>query len=300
MKHSIGRDKQAIAHHYDVGNDFYGLFLGQDMVYSCAYFKSGGEDIDQAQTDKMEHICRKLRLREGEKLLDIGCGWGGLIIYAAKKYKVSALGITLSEQQYRYARDRIKSEGLGNLCQVELKDYRELKGEGLFDKVVSVGMFEHVGLKKLPLYLKIASRLLKEKGLFLNHGITQERKDRGKSSGTKFINTYIFPGGELASISHVHQTMEEAGFEILDVESLRQHYAKTLRLWTLNLQGRKAEAIKIAGERIYRTWLIYLAGSAYGFEKGNINIYQTLLSKHEVNGLPRVPLTREDLYFPVL
>ena len=295
-KHSPADDKKAISYHYDVSNDFFRLFLGGEMVYSCAYFRPGEEDIDQAQENKLDYICRKLRLKPGEKFLDIGCGWGGLIAYAAKHYQVDATGITISQKQYNYAREKIKREGLAGLCRVELKDYRELKGEKAFDKIASIGMFEHVGLKNLSMYFKNIRKLLKENGLFLNHGITQEKKDSGKSAGTKFINKYIFPQGELTSIGQVLRVMEEVGFEALDIESLRPHYAKTLRLWTLNLQSEKENAIKLAGERIYRTWVIYMAGCSYGFEKGNINVYQTLAAKHSVPGFPSIPLTRADLY----
>jgi len=295
-RHSLADDRRAITYHYDVSNEFYRLFLGEEMVYSCAYFRSGDEDINEAQRNKLDYICRKLRLKPGEKFLDVGCGWGGLIIHAAKHYQVEALGITISQKQYHYAQEKIRKEGLTELCRVELKDYRELQGEEMFDKIASVGMFEHVGLKNLLLYFKQTRKLLKKDGLFLNHGITQEQKDTGRSAGTKFINRYIFPEGELTSISHVLEVMEKARFEVHDVESLRPHYAKTLRLWTLNLQSKKEEAIRLVGERTYRTWLIYLAGCAWGFEKGNINVYQVLASKHATKGFAPLPLTREDLY----
>lgn len=296
MKHSIARDKKAIAHHYDVGNDFYRLFLGEEMVYSCAYFKRHGANLDEAQRDKLTHICRKLRLGRGEKLLDIGCGWGGLVIWAAKHFGVEARGITLSQNQFEYAHERIECEGLGELCGVELRDYREVEGEGIFDKIVSVGMFEHVGLKNLPVYFGAAHRLLKEKGLFLNHGITTDWRDSGKDVGKKFVNTFVFPDGELTNISEVGRQMERAGFEIIDVESLRTHYAKTLEHWVRNLEKNEEKARALVPEKIYRIWRLYMAGSAFGFEKGNINVYQILVSKHSVPGLPRVPLTRGDLY----
>lgn len=294
-KHSLGRDKNAIAYHYDVSNDFYRHFLGKDMVYSCAYFRSGEEGIDEAQANKLEHICRKLRLRPGDRLLDIGCGWGGMIVYAAREYGVQALGITLSRQQYEYAKERIEREGLGGVCRVELRDYRELEESGRFDKVVSIGMFEHVGIKNLPVYFGKVSRLLHEEGLFLNHGITTDKKEKGDDHGTRFVNTYVFPEGELATISHLLGVAAEAGFEVLDLEALRAHYARTLRHWATNLQSRKDELRKIVDEKTYRIWLIYIAASAYGFEKGKINIYQALLSKSR-HGLSPVPLTRADLY----
>jgi cyclopropane-fatty-acyl-phospholipid synthase len=295
MKHSRTSDRNAISYHYDVGNDFYGLFLGNTMTYSCAYFRNGNEDLDRAQTNKLDHICRKLRLKEGEKLLDIGCGWGGLIIHAAKNYGVKALGITLSREQHKFANERIKNEGLSGLARAEIMDYRDLKGNGVFDKISSVGMFEHVGIKNLPLYFGTAKRLLNDKGLFLNHGITSQKYEKKGNSGIRFINDFVFPDGELTDISHIQHIMESSGFEVLDVESMRQHYAKTLRHWTANLMSRKAEALKIAGERIYRIWVLYMAGCSYGFEKGNIGIYQVLLSKNR-HGYDHIPPTREDIY----
>lgn len=296
MKRKIEKSKKDISRHYDVGNDFYRLFLGEQMVYSSAYFKRPGADINEAQQDKLTYICRKLRLKPGEKLLDIGCGWGGLVIWAAKHFGVEAYGITLSKNQYDYALEWIKQEGVDHLCRVELRDYREIAGEKIFDKIASIGMFEHVGVRNMPGYFKAVNRLMKEKGLFLNHGITQEKTDRGKSSGEKFIDTYVFPGGELTNISYILQVMEDTGFEILDVESLRTHYAKTLKLWTRGLREQKEKARQLVDEKTYRIWELYMAGCAYGFEKGNINIYQTLASKHCEPGIPKIPLTREDLY----
>ncbi len=293
-KHSLKSDRRAISHHYDVGNDFYDLFLGRDRIYSCAYFKTKHEDLDRAQTDKLDHICRKLRLQPGEKLLDIGCGWGGLIAYAARYYGVSATGVTISRNQFEAARDLIAREGLGRQCRVELADYRQVPGAACFDKIVSVGMFEHVGFKNLPVYFGTAARLLKPDGLFLNHGITSEHAFRRDDAATRFINKYIFPDGELTSLSRV-LSVTEAEFETLDVESLREHYARTLRLWTRNLQANRQPAVAAAGERLYRTWALYLAGCAWGFEKGNINVYQILLAKKR-SGLPPVPLTRADIY----
>ncbi len=292
--HSLKSDRRAISHHYDVGNDFYQLFLGRDQLYSCAYFQGPHDDLDRAQTDKLDHICRKLRLQPGEKLLDIGCGWGGLISYAARYYGVSATGVTISRNQHEYAREQIARKGLAHSCRVELADYREVAGAACFDKIVSVGMFEHVGLKNLPVYFRTAARLLKDDGLFLNHGITAEPACRRDSSATKFINKYVFPDGELTDLSRL-LSVTEKDFETLDVESLREHYARTLRLWTLNLQARRDEAVALAGEQAYRTWILYMAGSAWGFEKGNINLYQVLLAKRR-SGFPPVPLTRADLY----
>jgi len=292
--HSLKSDRRAISRHYDVGNEFYQLFLGRDQLYSCAYFQTPHDDLDRAQTDKLDHICRKLRLRPGEKLLDIGCGWGGLISYAARYYGVSATGVTISRNQYEYARELIAKRGLAHSCRVELADYREVTGEACFDKVVSVGMFEHVGLKNLPVYFATAARLLKDDGLFLNHGITSENVFRRDDAATRFINKYVFPDGELTRLSEILSATEKA-FETLDVESLREHYARTLRLWTLNLQSSREQALAIVGEKIYRIWILYMAGCAWGFERGNINVYQVLLAKKR-RGFSPVPLTRADIY----
>lgn len=293
-QHSIKSDRRAISHHYDVGNEFYRLFLGRDNLYSCAYFRTPHDDLDRAQTDKLDHICRKLRLQPGEKLLDIGCGWGGLISYAARYYGVAATGVTISPNQYEHVRELIVQQGLAQSCRVELADYREVAGEGCYDKIVSVGMFEHVGLKNLPVYFRTAARLLKEEGLFLNHGITTERAYRRSDPATRFINKYVFPGGELTRLSRILSVTED-NFETLDVESLREHYARTLKLWTVNLRDNREQALAAAGEKIYRTWLLYMAGSAWGFEKGNINVYQVLLARKRT-GFPPVPLTRADIY----
>jgi len=292
--HSVKNDRRAVSHHYDVGNDFYKLFLGRDILYSCAYFRAPHDDLDRAQTDKLDHICRKLRLQPGEKLLDIGCGWGGLISYAARYYGVSATGVTISRNQQEYARELIARRGLAHSCRVELADYREVPGAACYDKLVSVGMFEHVGLRNLPVYFQTAARLLKDDGLFLNHGITAELAYRSGDPATRFINKYVFPGGELTRLSEILSVTEDH-FETLDVESLREHYARTLRLWTLNLQANREQAIATAGEQIYRTWLLYMAGSAWGFEKGNINVHQVLLAKRR-DGFAPAPLTRSDIY----
>ncbi len=290
------KSQKQITFHYDVSNEFYQLWLDQRMVYSCAYFKRGDESIDEAQFNKLGHICRKLRLSPGEKLLDIGCGWGGLIIHAAKNYGVYARGITLSKKQLGFANELIDKEGLRSRCQVTLQDYRGLEEEDLYDKVVSVGMFEHVGIKNLPIYFSMAKKVLKEKGLFLNHGITKKEKWRRKNATTKFLDKYIFPGGELDQLNHVLKVMEDNDFEILDVESLRPHYAKTLRLWVERLQRRKIEALRHVDEETYRRWLIYMAASAVSFEEGNTSVFQILGSKNTTAGLSQAPLTRADVY----
>ncbi len=324
--HSRERDRAAIQYHYDVGNDFYALWLDRHMQYSCGYFPIGGEDLDTAQERKLEHICRKLRLKPGERLLDIGCGWGGLAMYAARNYGAHVLGVTLSQNQMWYANHEIARTNLGDRAQVKLLDYRDLSAQS-FDKIVSVGMFEHVGRSHLPEYFAQAYRLLRPGGLFLNHGISRrapvlhtaggkaalccEPPKRAQSasvwqklvertilgSGT-FMWRYIFPDGELTPVSEVNALAEAAGFEVRDVENLREHYAMTLRHWVNRLEARQAEAVKAVGEATYRTWRLYMSASTHGFESGNINVNQTLLAKMD-EGKTSVPLTRADLYAQV-
>ncbi len=285
--------RETIAHHYDVSNAFYRLWLDPEMVYSCAYFRDAGQSLADAQRDKLDYICRKLRLKPGQTLLDIGCGWGALIRWAARHYGVRAHGITLSEQQCRYANERIREEGLADRVTVELRDYRALEGESCYDRIVSVGMFEHVGVANFPRYFGTVKRLLKPDGLFLNHGITNDRGWQDNPA-TRFINRYIFPDGELTRISKVQEAMEDAGFEILDVESLRRHYTLTLRHWVRALESHQREAVATAGEATFRLWRLYMAGSAYYFDQGTTNVYQVLVAPAYRS--PPVPLRREDLY----
>ncbi len=294
--HSKARDRQAIAFHYDVSNAFYQLWLDEQMIYSCAYFEDAGESLDQAQRHKLDHLCRKLRLKPGERLLDIGCGWGALIRWAARHYGVLAHGITLSRNQYEHCRRQIAAEGLQSRVSVELKDYRDVEGAGVYDKIVSVGMFEHVGVKNFPIYFGAAQRLLKPGGLFLNHGITQETEGWNKKSlSTAFINRYVFPDGELDTVSNVQRAMERSRFEILDVEALRPHYAMTLRHWVQRLENRQQEALQHVSAPTYRIWHFYMAACAQLFEEGGAGVYQ-ILAAHRAKGSNPVPLTRRDLY----
>jgi cyclopropane-fatty-acyl-phospholipid synthase len=285
----------AISFHYDVSNDFYALWLDEQMVYSCAYYEHASQSLEQAQRNKLDHICRKLRLKPGERLLDIGCGWGALICWAAEHYGVNAHGITLSRNQYEHAQRTIRRRGLEQQVSVELVDYRDLRGEAVYDKLVSVGMFEHVGLKNLPKYFSVANRLLKPGGLFLNHGITSDARGWKKTLTTEFINRYVFPDGQLETIGTVQQIMEAASFEIHDVEGLRQHYALTLREWVSRLELRREDALRHVPESIYRIWRLYMAACAMQFEEGNIGVYQILASKRAPYCCP-VSLTRRDLY----
>jgi len=285
--------KESIAHHYDVGNDFYHLWLDREMVYSCAYFSGIDQALENAQRDKLDYICRKLRLTPGETLLDIGCGWGALVCWAARQYGVKAHGITLSEQQIAYAKARIRKEGLEGQVTVELRDYRDLPDGACYDRVVSVGMFEHIGVINFPLYFATIKRVLAPGGLFLNHGITNDTGWQDTPI-TRFINSYVFPDGELARIGDVISAMENAGFEIVDVEGLRRHYAMTLRCWVKALEANKTRAVDIVGEATYRVWRLYMEGSAYYFNEGSINVFQALA------GHDREPLTvglrRDELY----
>jgi cyclopropane-fatty-acyl-phospholipid synthase len=295
IKPSRELNRESISFHYDVSNDFYALWLDQQMVYSCAYYEQTSQSLEQAQCNKLDHICRKLRLKPGEHVLDIGCGWGALICWAAEHYGVHAHGITLSKSQFDYAKRSIKERGLEQKVTVELLDYRDLQGEARYDKLVSVGMFEHVGLKNLPTYFSIAHQLLKPGGLFLNHGITSDEGGWKKGLSTEFINRYVFPDGQLETISTVQNIMEDTGFEIHDVEGLRQHYALTLREWVKRLEIQHEEALAYVTEPVYRIWRLYMAACALQFEEGSTGIYQILASKREPFTNP-VPLTRKDIY----
>ena len=294
-EHSKDSDRAAISFHYDLSNEFYRLWLDQQMVYSCAYFETPDDTLERAQRNKLEHICRKLRLAPGERFLDIGCGWGALVCWAARHYGVRAHGITLSQRQLEYAHQRIAAEGLEDLVTVELCDYRDLQGESVYDKVASVGMFEHVGLKNLPLYTATVNRVLRPGGLFLNHGITHDEEGWRRSVDTEFINRYVFPDGELDTVSNVQREMERNGFEIHDVEGLRSHYALTLRHWVRRLETAHEEAVRRVGEPTYRVWRLYMAACALEFEDGTTGIYQILASRRAAKALP-VPLTRRYMY----
>jgi cyclopropane-fatty-acyl-phospholipid synthase len=297
-RHTKPADRQSIQSHYDVGNEFYGLWLDRQRVYSCGYFKKDSDTLDKAQEQKLDHICKKLVLKPGEKMLDIGCGWGALITWAAKYYGVEALGITLSEQQHAYAKEKIKRLGLEDTCRVELLDYRDLSYEGYFDKVSSVGMFEHVGKGNLPIYFEKIYSLLKPGGLVMNHGITtNSTNDHALGSDIgNFVDEYVFPGGELVHVSTVLKEVAQSGIEVWDAESLRPHYAKTLWYWVDRLEKNESEAKSIIGEERYRIWRIYMAGSAHAFERGWISIFQILGTKPLGSGKVSYPLTRQHIY----
>ncbi len=286
---------ESIAFHYDVSNAFYKLWLDERMVYSCAYFENPEQELDLAQQNKLDLICRKLRLQAGEHYLDIGCGWGALVCWAAKHYGVRAHGITLSRNQYEYACEEVKKQGLEKLVTIEMRNYRDLPLIASYDKVSSVGMFEHVGLKNLPSYFSTVHEVLKPGGLFLNHGITSDEPGWGQGTSTRFINRHVFPDGELDTISNIQNHMEHAHFEIFDVEGLRPHYALTLRHWVDRLEAKSEEAIRLVGERTYRVWRLYMTGCALQFERGTTGVYQ-ILAECKQEGFPNLPLTRRDLY----
>ena len=297
-RHTKRVDREAIKHHYDVSNEFYALWLDPRMVYSCGYFRHEDDTLEQAQLQKLDHICDKLRLQPGEKFLDIGCGWGALVMRAAEKYGVNATGITLSENQFKLATERIRAAGLQDRCRVLLQDYRDHPGEDFYDKISSVGMFEHVGLRNLPVYFATVKRLLRERGLFMNHGIcTSDTENRAVGLGAgEFIGRYVFPHGELPHLHRVVHDMSDQDLEVHDVESLRWHYAKTLGYWSENFERRLGEAVAASSERTARIWRLYLAGCAHAFEQRWITIYQILGSKQTKGGRADVPLTREYMY----
>ncbi|MET0125311.1 C17 cyclopropane fatty acid synthase CfaB [Pseudomonas caspiana] len=296
--HDKATDAASISYHYDVSNEFYQLWLDKEMVYSCAYFKTGNESLEQAQQDKFHHLCRKLRLKPGEYLLDVGCGWGGLARFAAREYGVKVLGITLSREQLKLARARVKAEGLEDKVDLQLLDYRDLPQDGRFDKVVSVGMFEHVGHANLALYAQRLFGAVKEGGLVMNHGITAKHIDGrpvGRGAG-EFIGRYVFPNGELPHVSKISADISEAGLEVVDVESLRLHYAKTLEHWSTRLETHLEQAAAMVPEQTLRIWRLYLAGCAYGFAHGWINLHQILAVKPRADGSHDLPWTRADIY----
>ena len=291
--HSRHRDSDAVTYHYDLSNDFYQLWLDRRMVYSCGYFERGDEDLDTAQIQKLDYLCRKLRLQPGETLLDIGCGWGGLVLHAVEHFGVRALGVTLSHAQAELAQQRIREAGVSDRCEVRVCDYRDLNPAEPFDKIVSVGMFEHVGEEHLPEYFQRVWDLLRPGSVFMNHGIAASAIYRRK--GPSFIDKYVFPDGGLVPVGTTVRIAEACGFEVRDVESLREHYTRTLRYWVRRLEARYEDAKRITSETLYRTWRIYMSGSTYAFATGRVNIYQVLLSKPE-NGKTHLPLTRADWY----
>ena len=301
----VGRDESKrknsdyIQFHYDVGNEFYKLFLGSEMMYTCAYFRDWSNSLDQAQHDKLEMICRKLRLEPGDRMLDIGCGWGGLICYAAQHFGVKAHGITLSQQQYEYTKQKIDQLGLTDQVTVEICDYADHQGS--YDKISSIGMSEHIGVANYPRYFGKINSMLRDRGIMLNHAIARSAKTSKRFSTRirperKFLLKYIFPGSELIPVGMTTDFMEQNGFEVHDVESWREHYALTTRFWCKNLSANRERAIELVGPERYRLWVAYLAGASGGFTAGSIKIYQVVASKKGSKGVSGMPPTRAHLY----
>ncbi len=277
--HARHQDAAAIRYHYDVSNAFYAQFLDPAMVYSCAYFEHGDETLAAAQLKKIDHILTKIRLQPGHTLLDIGCGWGALVLRAAQRYGARCVGVTLSENQCALARERVAQAGLAHLVEIRLQDYRDVHGQ--FDRVTSVGMFEHVGLKHLPDYFAAIHRLLAPEGVAMNHGITSTdpHNRRTPYGAGEFIGRYVFPRGELGHVGQVLQAMQQGSLEALDVENLRRHYARTCAIWSDNFEANGAEIRRLAGERRFRIWQVYLAGCSYAFEHDWISLYQIVCGK---------------------
>lgn len=305
-RHDPARDASVTRFHYEVGNEFYALWLDERMVYSCGLFARGTESIEEAQVAKLDLVCRKLRLSPGERFLDVGCGWGALVCHAARRYGVNALGVTVSPTQASWAREQIGRAGLADRCDVHLCDYRDLARYGSFDKIASVGMCEHVGSPRLDDYFGALYARLRPGGVLLNHSIVSldgaRRRgmlDRLRSAcwreGT-FIDRYIFPDGELLPLSRMIGSAERVGFETCDAERLRPHYTLTLRHWRRRLEAREAAAIELVGEQRYRAWRLYLAASAQAFESGRIGVTQQLLARPDAHGRCTVPATRDDIY----
>ena len=300
-RHSRKSDRKAIEYHYDVSNEFYSLWLDPRMVYSCAYFRSGDEDLPTAQVQKLDHICRKLMLEQGQTLRDIGCGWGAMAIHAASRYGVKVVGVTLSTNQYELARERVRTAGLEDRVEIRLQDYRDVPGDASFDRISSIGMFEHVGLKNLRGYFETVHRLLRPGGVAMNHGITSSDADSrsvGLGAGD-FIDQYVFPDGELPHVALAIRELSAAGLELTDAESLRRHYAKTLWHWSDGFERNVERLTALAGEKRARIWRVYLAGCAHAFAQGWINVYQLLAVKPRLGAsgaeLP-LPLSRDYMY----
>jgi cyclopropane-fatty-acyl-phospholipid synthase len=299
-RHQHRGNRANIHHHYDVSNAFYRLWLDTRLVYSCAYFHSDADALDDAQVQKIDHICRKLRLAPGERFLDIGCGWGALLFHAAERYGVEATGITLSQNQFDYVKSEIAARGLAARVKVELRDYVDLPEGELYDKIASVGMFEHVGVARFPKYFGTIRRILKPGGFVLNHGITHNAlgaASLGSGIGD-FVEEYVFPGGELTHVSNVIEGMASQGLEVIDGEALREHYARTLWRWCDRLEASADAARAEVGEQRYRVWRIYLAGSAHAFDRGWLSLWQLLAGRPLPDGRLPHPLTRDYMYAP--
>lgn len=293
--HTRETDRDAIRYHYDVSNDFYAAWLDPGMVYSCAYFEQGDEDLATAQTRKIDHILRKIDLRPGQTLLDIGCGWGALVLRAAEHFGARCVGITLSDNQAALARERVIKAGLQDRIEIRLQDYRDV--DGRFERITSVGMFEHVGVQHLAAYFTQVARLLAPGGVAMNHGITTTNADNGATpyGGGQFIDEYVFPQGELAHLGTVVRAMQEGGLEVRDVENLRRHYARTCALWTDNFENNAAHIRTLTDPKRFRIWHVYLAGCAYAFAHDRISLYQIVCGKAG-SDVAQLPWSRRYMY----
>ncbi|MER5598984.1 cyclopropane-fatty-acyl-phospholipid synthase family protein, partial [Streptomyces sp. NPDC002265] len=287
--HTRRTDRRAISHHYDVGNDFYGLVLGPSMVYSCAYWDDGGGTLQDAQRDKLELVCRKLGLKPGMRLLDVGCGWGSMAVHAAREHGVRVVGVTLSQEQATYARKRVADEGLTDRVEIRVQDYRDVR-DGPYDAISSIGMAEHVGAERYLEYAESLHALLRPGGRLLNHQIARRpHHDESAYQVDEFIDAYVFPDGELAPIGMTVTQLERAGFEVRDVESIREHYALTLREWVANLEADWARAVQLTGPGRARVWRLYMAASAVSFERNHIGVNQVLAVRTPESGVSGMP-----------
>ena len=294
-RHEKLRDKEAVRFHYDVPVEFYRLWLDSRLLYSCGYYEHEKDGLEQAQTQKLEYLCRKLRLKPGDRLLDIGCGWGGFALYAAQVHGALVHGITLSRRQAEVANQRISAAGLSRRCRIEVRDFRDVHGEQMYDKIISIGMVEHIGQHRLASYYKHAMELLEPGGAFLTQGIGTRD---GQPTLGPFANRYVFPDAEVLPIQDIARAAECAGFEVRDVESLREHYALTLNAWSQRLEQHHQEAVRVVGEVTYRVWRAYMAMAGYLFRVGRLSLYHTLCVRAE-DGRAGLPLTREDWYEPL-
>lgn len=288
------RDRRAIEHHYDLSNEFYALFLDPLLVYSCAYYRWPDASLERAQEDKLELVCRKLELGPGQRLLDVGCGWGSLAVWAATRHGADVVGLTLSAEQAAYGTAWAEREGIADRCRILHVHWRELEVPGTFDRIAAVGILEHVGVPRLPAFFGKLHGLLKPGGRFLNHGISRRRHWK-HTPQWDFLIGHVFPNGDLIHVSHVAGVLEDVGFELLDLENLRTHYARTCRQWVERLREREERAIELVGRERYRTWLLYLAGSAVAFEDGWIGLHQIVAARPDP-AERAAPRTREGFY----
>jgi cyclopropane-fatty-acyl-phospholipid synthase len=295
IHHTKKKDEEAIRYHYDVSNDFYRMWLDENMVYSCAYFENGSEDLASAQTKKIDHILTKIQVGPQHRLLDIGCGWGALVIRAAQKFGAQCVGVTLSKNQYEFAREKVARAGLSDRVEIRLEDYRDVSGT--YDRITSVGMFEHVGARHLVAYFSKMHSLLSDDGIVMNHGITTTDANNGESAygAGKFIDEYVFPHGELQHIGTVLHAMQEGGLEVFDVENLRRHYARTCGLWAENFEAHADQISRMVDDRRFRIWRVYLAGCAYAFTQDWVSLYQVVCTKANSDA-SRLPWSRRYMY----